>query len=63
MTATKPYVGTANSIPDSRTPRRFAMAISAMNPTAIQTRWPTTSGTADVIAMVPAVTLTAAVTT
>ena len=32
------YVGTAKSVPDSFTPRRFASVISTTNPTASSTR-------------------------
>ena len=35
---TNPYVGTANSVPASFTPRRFRTVISRMNEIAISTR-------------------------
>ena len=45
-----PYVGIANSVPDSRTPRRFASVMKMTNATDIQTRESTRPGAADVIA-------------
>ena len=36
----KAYVGTANAVPDSRTPRRFAAISSSAATTATTTSWP-----------------------
>ena len=59
----KPYVGTANSVPASFTPRRFKIVISRMNEIAISTRSGASDGAAETTATVPAVTLTATVRT
>ena len=57
------YVGSANASPDSRTPRRFAIVISAMNANARPTWWPPRLGTAETSATTPAATETATVST
>src|SRR5688500_13111198 len=54
---TKPYVGMANRVPASLTPRRFARAMITIRPSAMDTRWSANSGAAETMAMVPAVTL------
>ena len=61
--ATNPYVGSANSMPASFTPRRFASVTSDTSPIASGTRCSANDGTAEVIATVPAVMLTATVST
>src|SRR4051794_10113807 len=40
MAIMKAYVGTANAVPDSRTPRRFADMSSTTATTAMVTSWP-----------------------
>ena len=60
---TNPYVGTANSVPASFTPLRFRTVISRMNEIAISTRYGSIDGAAETTATVPAVTLTATVST
>ena len=55
------YVGGAKSAPDSRTPRRFANVISAMNATHIHTRYGAKSLNAEMIAATPPETETATV--
>ncbi len=61
---TNPYVGTAKSELASFTPRRFASVTTPTSATAIGT-WTGTSasGATDAIAVVPAVMLTATVST
>jgi hypothetical protein len=59
----KAYVGTANAVPDSRTPRRFAAASSATRPSASQTRAGLRSGNAEITLSTPAETDTATVST
>lgn len=44
---TKTYVGIANSVPDSRTPRRFISVSSTITATAQSTLCSTTKGTAE----------------
>ena len=62
--STNPYVGIANSEPASFTPRRFAKVTRITRPIAIGTRIGTSaSGATDAIAVVPAVMLTATVST
>ena len=62
--STNPYVGTAKTVPASRTPRRFATITSSTRAVAIGTRQgPRVSGATDVIATVPAVIDTATVRT
>ena len=61
--ATKPYVGTANRMPASRTPRRFASVTNSTRPIAMMTRCWASDGAAEVMAIVPAVMLTATVST
>ena len=48
--ATNAYVGTAKSVPDSRTPRRFASVINTTNPSESSTLYGARLGSADVIA-------------
>ena len=57
------YVGTANALPDSRTPRRLAAASSATRPTAMGTRYSLSDGNAEMMLSVPAETDTATVIT
>ena len=45
---TNRYVGTAKMLPDSRRPRRFAMVISAMTPTATSIRSTSSAGTIEI---------------
>ncbi len=47
MPNTNAYTGMANSVPDSRTPRRFTAASTAMASTANSTLWSLTNGTAE----------------
>ena len=61
MAMTKPYVGTANTRPDSFTPRRFIHAMIQISTTAITTRYGYAPGNAEYIAATPAETLTATV--
>ena len=42
----KTYVGMANAVPDSRTPRRFIAARKTTARTANRTSWPRTAGNA-----------------
>jgi hypothetical protein len=63
MFAMKKYVGAANILPDSRTPRRLPQAMTATMLQATATRGPYKAGKADVIAWTPAATLTATVST
>ena len=63
MLPTNRYVGAANSLPDSRMPRRFAMATMATAATHRMTRYRNSHGTAEVTAAIPAATLTATVRT
>ena len=46
---TNEYVGIAKMLPDSRRPRRFAIVISAMTPTAISIFTGLSSGTTETI--------------
>ena len=57
------YVGIANTVPDSRTPRRFASVISRTNPSESSTLYGDSAGSAEVIANTPATTETATVST
>ena len=57
------YVGTANAVPDSRTPRRLAAASSATRTSASQTRTGLRSGNAEITLSTPAETDTATVST
>ena len=57
----KPYVGIANRIPASRTPRRFTIAISAIAASDSATRYGASDPTAEVIAKTPLATETATV--
>ena len=61
--AMKAYVGNANSVPDSRTPRRLARVISRTNPIESSMRNGRSSVTADVKANTPATTETETVRT
>ena len=47
---TNAYVGSANSIPDSRTPRRFASTITTRQASDSPTLWEVSEGANDVIA-------------
>ena len=57
------YVGMANAVPDSRTPRRLAAASSATRTSASQTRTGLRSGNAEITLSTPAETDTATVST
>ena len=58
------YVGTANTLPLSRTPRRLTSVTSTMHSAEIGTIQPAgMAGNAEVIAATPAATLTATVST
>ena len=59
----KAYVGTAKSVPDSYTPRRFMTVMKAMKKSASATRCSRRLGTSDATAKAPAATLTATVRT
>ena len=59
----KPYVGNANSSPDSRTPRRFPSVSTKMQARDRATSCETSDGNAEVIAKTPAATETATVST
>jgi hypothetical protein len=61
--ATKPYVGTAKTVPDSLTPRRFISATRTTNPSANPTVCGASCGTADTMFATPAATDTATVST
>jgi hypothetical protein len=63
ITAMKPYVGMAKTVPDSLTPRRFMRASTAMNSTHISTEYGRRLRKAEVIASTPAATDTATVST
>ncbi len=54
IAATNPYVGIANSVPDSREPRRLAIVTSQTNPIESSTLWSLATGNADPIAKTPA---------
>jgi hypothetical protein len=58
---TKKYVGTANTAPDSLTPRRFTIMIKITNVTANPTRCPRSHGKAEAIWATPEETDTATV--
>ena len=58
-----PYVGTAKTVPDSRTPRRFAKVIRTTNPIERNTLCWWRLGTAEVMAKTPATTDTETVRT
>ncbi len=58
---TNPYVGTANTVPASRAPRRFATVTRSKNAIAISMRYRPALGAAEITATVPAVTDTATV--
>src|SRR5690348_12127329 len=62
-TATKPYVGIANTVPDSLTPRKFITASSATKPSDMATAAGRSIRNAEVIASTPAATDTATVST
>ncbi len=57
------YVGTAKSVPDSRTPRRFASVTSRTNPSESSTLNGARPGIAEVMANTPATTETETVST
>src|SRR6476659_5302066 len=63
IATTKPYVGMANKIPDSRTPRRLTTVMIATNRSDSATLWLLSDGAADASATTPAVTETATVRT
>ena len=58
---TKPYVGIEKSVPDSRTPRRFPIAMRKTSPTASGMAKSTTAPWAETIASTQAAMLTATV--
>ena len=57
------WVGMANTIPDSRMPRRLTMTIKMIATKPMAMRCSKSDGTAEVIAATPAATLTATVST
>jgi hypothetical protein len=57
------YVGNANKVPDSRTPRRFASVTSRTNPSESSSLYGESAGSAEVIANTPATTDTETVRT
>ena len=59
----KPYVGIANVVPDSRTPRRFIRVMTATMPTVSSTSRPLRLSTAEVRFATPALAETATVRT
>jgi hypothetical protein len=61
--AVNAYVGTANAVPDSRSPRRLAAASSATRPSESPTRAGLRSGNAEITLSTPADTDTATVST
>jgi hypothetical protein len=61
ITNRKPYVGKANTSPDSRTPRRFPSVSTRMNASESSTRCVTSEGATEVSANTPAATETATV--
>jgi hypothetical protein len=63
MDTMKAYVGNANRMPDSLTPRRLASVMNATKPRDIGTRRPARPGAADVMANTPAATETETVRT
>ena len=63
MTITKPYVGMANAVPDSRSPRRFIAVSSTTAVTATSTLWVATNGTTEPRLATPEETDTATVST
>jgi hypothetical protein len=63
IAATNAYVGTANAMPDSRTPRRFTAVSRAMNSSESSTLCGARLGTAEASASTPAATDTATVST
>ncbi len=63
MQATKPYVGSANTRPDSLVPRRLTTVSRTTHTTDSCTDRGTNDGTADVIAATPATTDNATVST
>ncbi len=58
-----PYVGMANNVPDSRTPRRLASVMRMTNPIDIHTRYGSREGAADTMANTPATVETDTVST
>ena len=60
---TKPYVGTANALPDSLTPRRFIAVRKPTNSRASSTRWSASPWKAEMMLSTPAETETATVST
>ena len=61
--ATKPYVGIANTLPDSLMPRRFISASTATRPSDRLTAYGARDGTAETMLATPAATDTATVRT
>ena len=60
---TKPYVGIANTLPDSLIPRRLISASTATSPRDRLTAWGASEGTAETMLATPAATDTATVRT
>jgi hypothetical protein len=60
---TKPYVGIANAVPDSFTPRRFARVSIVTMPRDSPTACGASTGNADTMFATPAATDTATVST
>ena len=60
-TAMKQYVGIANAVPDSRTPRRFISAMTTTTTTAMSVTWAPRTGKAEARLATPAETDTATV--
>lgn len=63
MPAMKPYVGMANALPDSRTPRRFSAVSTATITTEASTLWLATHGIAEPMFATPDEVDTATVST
>ena len=61
--AMNPYVGIANTVPDSLTPRRFTMPSTATMPMHSGTAYGPSTGNADTMFATPAATETATVNT
>ena len=63
ITVTKPYVGSANARPDSRTPRRLTRTITPRHASESTTLWLLSDGASEVTAKMPAAIDTATVST
>ena len=63
MESMNTYVGIANSVPDSRTPRRFMVVSTTTTTTANSVSWPRRAGMADAAYCDPDETDTATVST